>query len=494
MKRVASAMKAALNTTPDKLIIVVKIGTSSLVNEQHATLNLSNLSRVCEVVRDLHAKGHYVIVVSSGAVGVGCQRLGLSEKPTKLAQKQALAAIGQAHLMRYYEDILTALGMTCSQVLLTLDNLAERSQYINARNTFTELLAYGTIPVVNENDTVAVQELRFGDNDTLAAQVATLVEADYLFLMTDVDALYTANPKIDPTATPIHEVEDISCLTADTSTAGTQWGTGGMVTKLTAARIATAAGCCLVICTSAKPEGIMDILDGAQQGTRFIPLQRSLKGRKRWLLSVPLRGSIYMDDGAMHAIKDRRKSLFPVGVIRVEGDFSAQDAVSLCDESGQEIARGLANFDSKEVSLMMGKHTSELAELLGYHTDGELIHRGNLALLLPSEDHPEEDDCWPKKGLREKLAQSLAKQPADAAKAAADGASGNSQCSTNDEANGSWTPTSNPAPASCGQQQLQQQNGTKAAADQQLWYRHLAAAAAPCGELPPLPAAHHKLR
>eukprot|EP00882_Tetradesmus_deserticola_P012459 GHRQ01013202.1.p1 GENE.GHRQ01013202.1~~GHRQ01013202.1.p1 ORF type:complete len:204 (+),score=62.82 GHRQ01013202.1:232-843(+) len=151
MKRVTSSVKEALNTTPDKLIIVVKIGTSSLVNEQFGTLNLSNLSRVCEVVRELHAKGHYVIIVSSGAVGVGCQRLGLAQRPTKLAQKQALAAIGQAHLMRYYEDILCALGMTCSQVLLTLDNLAERSQYINARNTFTELLAYGTIPVVNEN-------------------------------------------------------------------------------------------------------------------------------------------------------------------------------------------------------------------------------------------------------------------------------------------------------------------------------------------------------
>lgn len=484
MKRVPSCVKAALHTSPDKLIIVIKIGTSSLINETYGTLNLSSLSRICEVVRDLHAKGHYVIIVSSGAVGVGCQRLGLSQRPTKLAQKQALAAIGQVHLMRYYEDILNALGLTCSQVLLTLDNLADRSQYINARNTFTELLAYGTIPVVNENDTVAVQELRFGDNDTLSAQVATLVEADYLFLMTDVDALYTANPKIDPTATPIHVVEDISSLTADTSTTGTQWGTGGMVTKLTAARIATAAGCCLVICTSAKPEGIVEILGGAQQGTRFVPLQRSLKGRKRWLLTVPVRGAIWMDAGAMHAIRDRHKSLFPVGVIKVVGEFSAQDAVSLCDQSGHEFARGLSNFDSKEVLAMKGKHTAELAVLLGYHTDGELIHRGNLALLLPGEDHHDEDDHWPKKGLREKLAQRLAKQPADGA-AAADGVSGSSQASSEDGTNGSSTPSGRPAAA--GQQQ---QQGGVAAVAEQLRHTQLAAAAAH-GELPPLPRPHH---
>eukprot|EP00879_Flechtneria_rotunda_P011759 GHRR01012282.1.p1 GENE.GHRR01012282.1~~GHRR01012282.1.p1 ORF type:complete len:380 (+),score=137.77 GHRR01012282.1:639-1778(+) len=307
--------------------------------------------------------------------------------------------------MRYYEDILNALGMTCAQVLLTLDNLADRSQYINARNTFTELLAYGTIPVVNENDTVAVQELRFGDNDTLSAQVATLVEADYLFLMTDVDALYTANPKLDSTATPIHEVEDISSLTADTSTTGTQWGTGGMVTKLTAARIATAAGCCLVICTSARPEGILEILNGARRGTKFYPLARSLKGRKRWLLTVPVRGSLWLDDGATHAVKDKHNSLFPVGVIKVVGQFEAQDAVSLCDASGHEFARGLINFPSKEVLLMQGKKTEHLKEskVLEYVTNWELIHRGNLALLLQGEDEE-----WPKKGMREKLAQRLA--------------------------------------------------------------------------------------
>lgn len=404
MRRVPSCVKAALHSTKDKLIIVIKIGTSSLINEKYGTLNLSSLSRICEVVRELHAKGHYVIIVSSGAIGVGCQRLGLSTRPSKIAQKQALAAIGQVHLMRYYEDILTALGLTCAQVLLTLENLADRSQYVNARNTFTELLAYGTIPVVNENDTVAVQELRFGDNDTLSAQVATLVEADYLFLMTDVDALYTANPKLDPTATPIHEVEDIASLTADTSTTGTQWGTGGMVTKLTAARIATAAGCCMVICTSQDPEGIVEILNGACKGTKFHPLANSLKGRKRWLLTVPVRGAIWLDDGAVRAVRDHHKSLFPVGVIKVVGDFSAQDAVSLCDATGNEFARGLSNFDSKELTLLQGKHTNEFAALLGYATDGELIHRGNLALLLAGE----EEDVWPKKGMREKLSQRLA--------------------------------------------------------------------------------------
>eukprot|EP00877_Chromochloris_zofingiensis_P014323 jgi/Chrzof1/9144/Cz03g37160.t1 len=200
--------------------------------------------------------------------------------------------------------------------------------------------ASGTAP----QDTVAVQELRFGDNDTLSAQVATLVEADYLFLLTDVDALYTSNPKIDPTATPIHEVEDIRRLSADTSSTGTQWGTGGMVTKLTAARIATAAGCCMVICSSDHPESILAILAGEKIGTKFHPLQKALKGRKRWILSVPVRGAIWMDAGAVRAVCIKHTSLFSAGVVKVIGDFCAQDAVSLCDEAGLEFGRGLCNF------------------------------------------------------------------------------------------------------------------------------------------------------
>ncbi|KAL6745743.1 Aspartate/glutamate/uridylate kinase [Haematococcus lacustris] len=354
---------------------VIKVGTSSLVRPEQQTLNLSSLARICETIKALHAKGHYVIVVSSGAVGVGCQRMGLVNRPTQLAKKQALAAVGQVHLMRYYEDFLSALGLRCAQVLLTLDNLANRDQYLNARNTFTELLAYGAIPVVNENDTVAVQELRFGDNDTLSAQVATLVQADWLFLMTDVDCLYTANPKDDPSAQPIHEVEDISRLAVDTSTRGTQWGTGGMATKLTAGRIATAAGCTMVICNSSAPEAVVAVLEGQAVGTKFHPRARALRGRKRWILAVPVRGSIFMDSGAVQAVKGKHKSLFAAGITHVEGDFHTQDAVSLCDQQGMELARGLVNFSAEELQRLKGKSTQEFAQELGYNAQAEVVHR-----------------------------------------------------------------------------------------------------------------------
>jgi glutamate 5-kinase len=455
---------------------VIKVGTSSLIHPEHNALNLVNLAAICETVKDLHAQGHYVILVSSGAVGVGCQRLGLESKPPRLAQKQALAAVGQVHLMRHYADLFAALGLTCAQVLLTLDNLANRDQYVNARNTFHELLAYGAVPVVNENDTVAVQELRFGDNDTLSAQVAALVGADYLFLMTDVDALYTGDPRTDPTATPVWEVEDIRALTGNVDTSGaapaaaaaaaavdggsgeepttsgaaaattgataaasagvsaggvgSRWGTGGMATKLTAARIATSAGCTMVILSSAHPRNIARILKGeARLGTRFHPVQKGgLRGRRRWVLSVPVRGSLFLDGGAVAAVRDRRKSLFAAGVVRVQGSFHAQDAVSLRDAAdGQEFARGLVSFSSSELAALRARaqhrkqqegasgeagaaavvgreakarlsasaSRADVAAALGYSAPAEVVHRGNLALLeAPKhlDDEEDEDD------------------------------------------------------------------------------------------------------
>lgn len=314
-------------------------------------------------------------------------------------------------------------------MLLTQDNLSSRSQYQNAANTFMELLRYGAVPVVNENDTVAVEQLRFGDNDTLSAQVAALVHADWLFLMTDVDFLYTANPNTDLTAKPIYEVLDVvvpciyvyvlclyyncccvdsrtalrtaqvvdmNALAVDTSTKGTQWGTGGMVTKLTAARIATAAGCNMAICNSKDPRNIVGVLAGGRQGTVFRALPKTLRcvlvsvaavvygvipawmgahqcdlvsdiqicsahtyvytcmrslcrDRKRWILSMPLKGSLWLDAGAVAAVRDRQKSLFPAGIVCVEGDFSVHDAVRLCDAGGKEFARGVVNYSSEEV-------------------------------------------------------------------------------------------------------------------------------------------------
>uniref|UniRef100_A0A7S0RM90 PUA domain-containing protein n=1 Tax=Chlamydomonas leiostraca TaxID=1034604 RepID=A0A7S0RM90_9CHLO len=397
-----NSIKLHLGSDPDKQIIVIKVGTSSLVRAEQQTLNLGIIARLCETVKTLRSQGHHVIIVSSGAVGVGCQRLGLATKPGELAKKQALAAVGQLHLMRYYEDFMAALNLRCAQVLLTLDNLANRAQYLNARNTFTELLAYGVVPIVNENDTVAVQELRFGDNDTLSAQVATLVQADWLFLMTDVDCLYTANPKDDPAAQPIYEVHDMGALRADTSTRGTQWGTGGMATKLTAGRIATAAGCTMVICSSTNPEVVARVLGGEQRlGTKFFPVAHALRGRYRWILSVPVRGQLWLDAGAVKAVssKVKRASLFAAGITKVEGRFNPQDAVSLCDEAGVEFARGLVNFSADEVRELrrMAKEKKQAVDkALGFNVQEEVVHRSFLSLLVgqagdadETEDDPE---------------------------------------------------------------------------------------------------------
>jgi glutamate 5-kinase len=370
------------------------------------------MSKLCEAVAALHDAGHRVVLVSSGAVGAGCQRLGapasavasfarsrwspeLTSKPVDLVQKQALAAVGQAFLMRYYDDFFSTLGKRCAQVLLTLENLANRSQYSNARNTFDALFALGVIPVVNENDTVAVEELKFGDNDSLSAQVACLVSARWLFLLTDVDGLYSSNPQRDPAAVRIEVVEDLSALAADVSQAGTQWGTGGMVTKLTAARLAAAAGCRTVICKSDNPGAISRALAGARVGTLFLPMPHAVVGRRRWLLALPPRGELRLDAKTCSQLSSR-KSVFPAGVASLSGDFCAQDCVTLCDAQGRELGRGLSNYSSSEAAgLVEAQRAKQSARsqaggqpaggasaqsVLGYAGVAELVHFGNVCL------------------------------------------------------------------------------------------------------------------
>lgn len=391
MRSMAKFDSAAALCPPGQQTVVIKVGTSSLLRDEKHSLNLASIAGLVEACRDLRDQGMNVILVSSGAVGVGCQRMGLEERPSLLAQKQAMAAVGQLHLMRCYDDLFSILGMTCAQVLLTLDNLANRSQYINARNTFSELLHYGAIPVVNENDTVAVEQLRFSENDTLSAQVATLVQADWLFLLTDVDCLYTANPHTDPNAEPIHEVHDMRELQVDTSTKGTQWGTGGMATKLTAARIATAAGCKMAICNASNPRNILGILAGERVGTVFHPISCPLKGRKRWILSVPVKGELWLNPGAINSPMDRHTSLFSPGIIKVTGDFGTQECVQLLDEDGVEIGRGLVNYTSHEINQIKGMPSRSFHQLLGYMGPEEIVHRANCCLLVDTwhehDDH-----------------------------------------------------------------------------------------------------------
>ncbi|MBN3877696.1 MULTISPECIES: glutamate 5-kinase [unclassified Nostoc] len=362
--------------------IVVKIGTSSLTQPETGQLALSTIATLAETLCNLRRQGHRVILVSSGAVGVGCARLGLTERPKAIALKQAVAAVGQGRLIRIYDDLFTTLQQAIAQVLLTRSDLVQRSRYLNAYNTFQELLGLGVIPIVNENDTVAIDELKFGDNDTLSALVASLVEADWLFLLTDVDRLYSADPRSVPDARPIALVSSIKELAQlQIGSQGSQWGTGGMVTKISAARIAIAAGVRTVITQGRFPRNIEKIIQGELIGTHFEPQPEPTSARKRWIAYglVPA-GKLYLDEGAIAAISLAGKSLLAAGIKLVEGEFETQDAVQLCDTDGNEIARGLVNYNSNELQKICGRHSREISTILGYAGAETVIHRDNLVL------------------------------------------------------------------------------------------------------------------
>ena len=363
--------------------LVVKIGTSSLTQSDTGRLALSTIASLVETLTLMRSLGHRVVLVSSGAVGVGCGRLNLAERPRKMALRQAVAAVGQGRLIRVYDDLFTNLQQPIAQVLLTRRDLIDRSCYVNAYNTFEALFELGTIPIVNENDTVAVDELKFGDNDTLSALVASLVEADWLFLLTDVDRLYSADPRLVPDAKPINLVESnqFDRLQVEAGAKGSAWGTGGMVTKLSAARIATGSGVRTVITQGSQPQNLLKILHGELIGTQFEPQSRTDNARKRWIAYglVPM-GKLYLDRGAVAAICQGGKSLLAAGIARVEGNFSASDAVQLCNLQGQEIARGIVNYNSTEIEQIKGHHSEEIPAILGYSGAETAIHRNNLVI------------------------------------------------------------------------------------------------------------------
>ena len=362
--------------------IVVKVGTSSLTNPETGNLSLSTIAGLVEVLSDLRRSGHRVVLVSSGAIGVGCARLGMTERPKTIAVKQAVAAVGQGRLMRVYDDLFTEMKQPIAQVLLTRGDLVERNRYVNVYRTFHELLNLNVIPIVNENDTVAVDELKFGDNDTLSALVASLVDADWLFLMTDVDRLYTANPRTNPDAKPIDVVRNLDELNVDTATGGTQWGTGGMETKIAAARIAMGAGVRTVIMKSDAPGNVLKILAGESIGTRFEPQENPITARQRWIAHgmVPA-GKLYLDDGAVEAVKNGGRSLLGAGLIGLDGEFQREDTVRLCNIHGQEIARGLVNYSHTELQKIRGRRSDEISGILGYDGDETVVHRDNLVLM-----------------------------------------------------------------------------------------------------------------
>lgn len=363
--------------------LVVKIGTSSLTKTS-GYLAIAVIASLVETLCALKHEGHHVILVSSGAVGVGCARLNLLERPKTISMKQAVAAVGQGRLMRVYDDFFTSLNQPIAQVLLTRTDLVQRSRYVNSYRTFRQLLQLGVIPIVNENDTVAIEELKFGDNDTLSAQVASLVGADWLFLLTDVGRLYSADPRSDPDAKPIHiveHVEQLEDLQVRIGDRGSQWGTGGMMTKIEAARIAANAGVRTVITDGQNPDNIVKSLYGEAIGTQFSPKKTVVNARKRWIAQglVPA-GKLYLDAGAIHAIRQGGKSLLPAGITEIEGEFESRSAVQICDAQGQEVARGIVNYGHTDLSQIMGHQSDEIAEILGYAGVDTVVHRDNLVI------------------------------------------------------------------------------------------------------------------
>jgi len=365
--------------------IVIKIGTSTLTRAS-GQLNHEFLSELVRQVAHEHKKGKEILIVTSGAVGAGLGKLNLHKKPTSLPERQAVAAIGQGLLMEVYEKLFAAHGITVAQILLTRDDMDNRRRYLNARNTLLQLITgYKAVPVINENDTVATEELelRFGDNDTLSALVASLVGADLLLILSDVGGLYTGDPRREKEVSLIPVVKEITPeIQAMAGEAGTLFGSGGMQTKIEAARIVTRSGIAMILASGVEPRVIERIIAGEELGTIFLPAQETLLGRKRWIaFAGQPRGEIVIDPGAVEALVTHKKSLLPSGVVDVKGRFELGDLVRIVDEGNREVARGLSNFSADEVRKIMGGKTRTIAQILGYKTYDEVVHRNNLVCL-----------------------------------------------------------------------------------------------------------------
>lgn len=359
--------------------VVIKIGSSSLTGKDGAGLDQDSVNQLVDVVASLKASGKEVIVVSSGAIAAGLSPLGLSSRPKDLATQQAAASVGQGLLIHSYTESFSRHAITASQVLLTIEDIVRRSHYQNAQRTLFRLLQLGVVPIINENDSVGTQEIRFGDNDRIAALVSHLVGADLLVLITDVDALYDAPPS-QPGAKKISEVKSVESLSeAEIGGAGSKVGSGGMVTKIEAARIATGAGIPMLL--TSLQEAVQSTA-GNELGTLFSAAANKKPSRLLWLAHAATpRGRLVLDNGAVVALKERGVSLLPAGVTAVEGVFSAGDTVELVESNGVVVARGLVAFDSEEIPQMLGRSTKELAKELGPEYERELVHRDDLVLL-----------------------------------------------------------------------------------------------------------------
>ncbi|NLO89271.1 MAG: glutamate 5-kinase [Clostridia bacterium] len=363
---------------------VIKLGTSSITRE-NGLLDMEKMEKLVNEITTVMDRGIEVILVSSGAVGAGIGRLGLEERPKTVPEKQAAAAVGQGILVHSYEKLFEKHGKIVAQILLTREDVADRNRFLNARNTFITLLGYGVIPIVNENDTVAVEEIQFGDNDRLSALVACLVDADLLIILSDIDGVYTHDPKLDAEAELISVIENVNGYDGIADFGGqpgSRFSTGGMVTKFQAAKIATHSGIPMVIAHAQRENVLLDILEGRPVGTLFLPSGK-LHAKKKWIgFGSNTCGKIYVDRGAEKAIVENGKSLLPSGIIKAEGSFVVGDVVSVVDCKKKEIARGIVNYNAAEVEMIKGRHSDEIEEILGYRVCPEVIHRDNLTVIV----------------------------------------------------------------------------------------------------------------
>lgn len=361
--------------------VVVKVGSSLVTNEGRG-VDAEAVGNWCRQMAALAAQGREVIMVSSGAVAEGMKRLGWAVRPKEVHELQAAAAVGQMGLAQIYESKLSEHGMGSAQVLLTHADLADRERYLNARSTLLTLLRLKVIPVINENDTVVNDEIKVGDNDTLGALVANLVEADALVILTDQKGLYSADPRRDPQARFVHEAQaGAPELEQMAGGAGSNIGKGGMITKVLAAKRAAGSGASTVIAWGREPDVLLRLAAGEAIGTALIAATPKLAARKQWMADhLQLRGAVVVDDGAVAKLRDDGKSLLPIGMVEVKGEFHRGDVIAVRSLTGAEIARGLANYSSSEARLIARKPSSEFERLLGFSAEPEMIHRDNLVL------------------------------------------------------------------------------------------------------------------
>ncbi|MBK7003797.1 MAG: glutamate 5-kinase [Burkholderiales bacterium] len=361
--------------------IVVKVGSSLVTNEGRG-LDEAAIGEWCRQMAQLIRGGREIIMVSSGAIAEGMKRLGWTVRPHAIQELQAAAAVGQMGLAQMYETKLKLNGLGSAQVLLTHADLADRERYLNARSTLLTLLKLGVVPVINENDTVVNDEIKFGDNDTLGALVANLVEADALVILTDQKGLYTADPRKDASAQFVSQAQAGSAeLETMAGGAGSSIGRGGMITKILAAKRAAGSGASTVIAWGREPDVLMRLGQGESIGTLLVAPTQKTQARKQWIADhLQLRGSVVVDAGAATKVREEGKSLLPIGMVQVEGDFSRGDVIAVRDERGIEIARGLANYASAEARLLCRKPSTDIEKMLGYAGEPEMLHRDNMVL------------------------------------------------------------------------------------------------------------------